>query len=94
MPGVRPHNGELLMRDNVIHVNVNGGGLHTRVIKPRVYSRRYRAMKGLLGIFFILLLFAVTISPAYANCTKDGKSYPEGTTVGGFICIKGKWVRR
>jgi len=51
-------------------------------------------MKGLLGVFFILLLFAVTILPAYADCYKDGVRYPEGTTVGGFICINGQWERR
>lgn len=51
-------------------------------------------MKGLLGIFFILFLFAVTISAAYADCYKDGVLYPEGSIVGGFICRDGQWVRR
>ena len=51
-------------------------------------------MKGLSGIIFILLLLAVTLSAADADCYKDGTRYPEGSTVGSFICKDGKWVRR
>jgi hypothetical protein len=59
-----------------------------------VDSKRNKAMKGLLGVFFLLFLLMATISAAYADCTKDGKSYPEGSVVGGYVCENGKWVRR
>lgn len=51
-------------------------------------------MKGLPGIFFALLLLAVTMSTVYADCYKDGQRYPEGSVVGGFVCKNGDWVRR
>lgn len=52
-------------------------------------------MKRLQVILFILILFAETISAANAVCYKDGKAYPTGTVIEGFICTaEGKWVRK
>ena len=52
-------------------------------------------MKRLQVILFILILFAGTLSAAYADCYKDGKAYPPGTVIEGFICTaEGKWVRK
>ena len=55
------------------------------------------AMKKLqvIPLILILFLFAGTISAAYADCRKDGKTYPPGTVIDGFICTAdGKWVRK
>ena len=52
-------------------------------------------MKRLQFILFIMILFAGTISAVYADCYKDGKAYPTGTVIDGFICTaEGKWVRK
>ena len=52
------------------------------------------AMKRLYVISFILILFAGTISAAYADCYKDGIPYKTGKVIDGFICTEaGKWVK-
>jgi len=51
-------------------------------------------MKLLLVVFVILIVLAGTIPAAYADCYKDGKPYPTGTVIDGFICTAdGKWVK-
>lgn len=51
-------------------------------------------MKLLLVVFVILIVFAGTIPAAYADCYKDGKAYPTGTVIDGFICTAdGRWVK-
>lgn len=50
-------------------------------------------MKKLL-VMPLLILVVGTISAAYADCYKDGKAYPTGTVINGFICTEsGKWVK-
>jgi hypothetical protein len=45
-------------------------------------------------VFIVITLFAATIPAAYADCKKDGKSYPTGTIIDGFICTPdGRWVK-
>jgi hypothetical protein len=46
-------------------------------------------MKTLALIFLILL---GTTSAAYA-CSYNGRTYPEGTTIGPYTCRNGTWVR-
>jgi len=43
-----------------------------------------------LGSIFCLLIGA----NLYADCTFEGKSYPEGTIRGPYICIDEEWIRR
>ena len=50
-------------------------------------------MKTLRVVFFGLTLFVGTVSAAYADCHKDGRTYPEGTVIDGFKCTNNKWVR-
>lgn len=40
------------------------------------------------------LLFLAFSSAAFANCTLNGASYPEGTVYGTFVCTNGQWVHR
>lgn len=40
-----------------------------------------------------LLLIAYT-APALADCYYNGQRYAEGTQVGPYICVAGKWVAR
>lgn len=52
-------------------------------------------MKSLQVLLLIIILFAGTISVAYATCNKDGKAYPTGTVIGGFVCTaNGTWVKK
>ena len=51
--------------------------------------------RSLYVITFILIMFAGTISTAYADCRRDGRTYPTGTIIGGFICTEGgTWEKR
>ncbi len=47
-------------------------------------------MKRLL----VLLLFTVTASAVYADCVYNGRTYPEGTVIGPYVCSGGNWVAR
>jgi hypothetical protein len=44
-------------------------------------------------ILMALLLVAST-APAFADCYYNGQRYAEGTQVGPYTCIAGKWVVR
>ena len=51
-------------------------------------------MNALRVLWLALVLFAATSSLAYADCYKDGKAYPTGTVIEGFICTPdGHWVK-
>ncbi len=51
-------------------------------------------MKPIHLIFVFLALFACSVATAFADCSMDGKSYPTGTVINGFICSPdGRWVR-
>lgn len=43
-----------------------------------------------------LLIFIVIVisSFAVADCQYNGSWYPEGATIGPYICVNGNWVRR
>ena len=43
-------------------------------------------------IVFILMLVAYA-SAAHADCSLNGKKYPEGTKVGPYVCESDKWSR-
>jgi hypothetical protein len=45
----------------------------------------------LLAIFLSFLSFAYM---AKADCTYNGKRYPEGTIIGPYICKGDHWTRR
>ena len=50
-------------------------------------------MKKLL-VMSLLILVVGNISAAYAVCYRDGRPYPTGTVIDGFVCTEsGKWVR-
>ena len=52
------------------------------------------SMKNIAVIFFVIALFTGIAPLAYADCVSNGKSYPPGTVIGGFICTPdGRWVR-
>ena len=52
-------------------------------------------MKSLQVIFMVLTLSAGAVSVAYADCYRDGKPYPTGTVISGFICMPdGMWVKQ
>ncbi|TPW10412.1 MAG: hypothetical protein FD130_2225 [Halothiobacillaceae bacterium] len=49
-------------------------------------------MKKSYITLFILALFMGTVATAFADCIKDGKAYPTGTEIGGFVCTAdGSW---
>jgi hypothetical protein len=51
-------------------------------------------MKNLAIIFFVVTLLVGTAKLAYADCVSNGKTYPTGTVIDGFICTPdGKWVK-
>jgi hypothetical protein len=41
------------------------------------------------SIFIIVFLMFSTI--AIAECTYNGKTYPEGTVIGPYVCSGGQW---
>lgn len=38
----------------------------------------------------VVMLFCCGL--AFADCKYNGKSYPEGTIIGPYVCKDGKWV--
>lgn len=51
-------------------------------------------MKNVATILFVISLFSGPVALAYADCVSNGKSYPTGTVIDGFICApNGKWVK-
>ena len=47
----------------------------------------------LICTFFIMLLGSSSV--VFADCKKDGVTYPVGTEIGGFVCTKeGKWKKK
>jgi hypothetical protein len=40
------------------------------------------------------VVFLLGFSAAAADCERGGRTYPEGTRVGDFICEDGRWVYR
>jgi hypothetical protein len=51
-------------------------------------------MTTAVRIVFLSFLLLTSIGTAAAACLHNGRSYPEGTTVGDRVCINGNWVRR
>jgi hypothetical protein len=41
------------------------------------------------SIFIIVFLMLSNI--AIADCTYNGKTYPEGTVIGPYVCSNGQW---
>ena len=45
-------------------------------------------MKWVLGLFALVIFSSAT----FADCTYNGKAYPTGTVIGGYVCGQdGKW---
>lgn len=43
----------------------------------------------------LLIVLIVTFSGAlYADCEYNGTWYPEGETMGPYVCVNGEWIRR
>ena len=51
-------------------------------------------MATTLRIAFISFVLLSCMGTAAAACLHNGRSYPEGTTVGDRVCNNGNWVRR
>jgi len=45
-------------------------------------------------IMFLTALLIVLVSGVYADCQYNGRWYPEGATMGPYICVNGSWIRR
>lgn len=43
-------------------------------------------------LLLLTLALAALAGPALADCTYNGKSVPEGTRNGAFVCQDGQWV--
>lgn len=54
--------------------------------------RRGRGSRCLAVPLAAAILF--TAGAALANCVYEGRTYPEGTRIGVFVCEKGNWVRQ
>lgn len=39
-----------------------------------------------------LLFAALGSAPVFADCWHNGQKVPEGTRIGGLVCINGQWV--
>ena len=56
-------------------------------------------MKASVGLGLGISLFALLLGPAVfaaddkTPCVRDGKSYPHGTALGGYICVNGTWKK-
>jgi len=47
----------------------------------------------LVRTIFVLAIILASSGSVYAECSYNGKTYPEGTILGPYICSDGKWVR-
>ena len=47
-------------------------------------------MKIIINVAFVVLLF-VSMS-AIADCEYNGQVYPEGASIGPYVCSGGQWV--
>lgn len=45
-------------------------------------------------LILITLGLATLAGPALADCMYNGRSVPEGTRNGAFVCENGQWVER
>jgi len=36
--------------------------------------------------------FVLVAGPALADCEYEGRIYPEGTRIGPYVCVDGRWV--
>ncbi|UCH53878.1 MAG: hypothetical protein JSW09_03555 [Pseudomonadota bacterium] len=44
-------------------------------------------------ISLCLTLASVPAVAQKADCVRDGKRYPHGTVLGGYICVDGSWKK-
>ena len=49
--------------------------------------------RQLTTLALALALVSALAAPALADCTRNGVRVPEGTVMGPFKCVDGKWVR-
>lgn len=47
-----------------------------------------------MKLLLVLLLVTMSVSAVYADCWYNGRTYPEGTVIGPYVCSDGKWVAR
>ena len=50
--------------------------------------------KWFIGSVMVVSIMFGTVTVARADCASGGVVYPEGTFIGGKVCIGGRWVRR
>jgi hypothetical protein len=48
----------------------------------------------MLKVSIALVLALAGSGLAYADCTYQGSTYPEGARIGPFTCQNGAWVKR
>jgi hypothetical protein len=49
-------------------------------------------MRHRTWIFAVLAALAAHGAAAQSGCYYDGQLYPEGTRIGGLICVNGQWI--
>lgn len=49
---------------------------------------------SILKVLVLAIGLTAVALPALADCVSDGKSYPEGTRAGAYVCENGRWVLR
>lgn len=42
--------------------------------------------------YLTVLMIGLLANPAFADCTYNGKQYPEGTVIGPYVCDGDEWV--
>ena len=50
--------------------------------------------KWFICVALATLFVLGTVTTAWADCVSGGVVYPEGSFIGGKVCIGGRWVRR
>jgi hypothetical protein len=49
-------------------------------------------MRYRIWMLAVLATLAATGAAAQSGCYYNGQHYPEGTRIGGLVCVNGQWV--
>ncbi len=44
--------------------------------------------------YVLILIMCFSYNMAFADCTFNGITYPEGTVIGPYVCSDGIWIER
>jgi len=59
-------------------------------IFDKTNKKGFKMKKIIQALVMILIAGNLT----YADCYYNGRTYPEGATIGSLICVNGSWIRR